>query len=95
MSGNAPSCRYEPDVERTKTIYKRLETDEEFRARVFAKNLAIAEDSSPQRRGETFSEYARRVTPKVVHIADLHGEKLDEAVWYTCKMQRRIIEVVP
>lgn len=110
LSVNAPSCNWSP-VERHRTIYKRLETDEEFRERLQTTSYTVVMVlPDPQRQGEDYAQYRMRtkwmgetdfqwitrVTTKApVRIATLHGHHLDDAIWEALKIQRRIVEVVP
>lgn len=70
--------------------YYRLETDEEFRARLGRKVLAVPKTV------ERFGWYGvpHKDTIAEPHLVrDLAGEALDEAAWLALKMQRRLIFV--
>ncbi len=96
---NAPAIHYDPigrSVERQQTVYRHLETDEEFQARIRAAGhdvlMAFPDVKRPGESSDQFyarvrrpgeSEYActlRMKKKEVFTVIGLFGEKLDEIV---------------
>lgn len=92
-----------------RSVYKRVETDAEFRARVFPgftyvavypperrKNeRALAYRHRVRRTGEGDYEFERRLKyGEAVRVDSLTSEQLDDAAWRACKLQRKLVEDV-
>lgn len=77
-------------AEKYRAVFKRLETDEELRARAAVRYVVIV------RKEVHYSYYGPYETTEHVYkyLADLSGAALDDALWEGKRMQRRIVEDV-
>jgi hypothetical protein len=70
-------------------VYKRVETDDEFRARVPGQVIMV----ETKRKVTSWYGFVHEETAREpVRVRDLSGEQLDDAVWNALKMQRRVVE---
>lgn len=74
-------------------VYKGLETDAEFLARVRerAPGTYITFERKVKRKGWYGVDYTD-TEQDIARVADLAGERLDDVAWLALKMQRRIVE---
>lgn len=77
-------------AEKYRAVFKRLETDEELRARAAVVYVVI------ERKTTHYSYYGPYESTERVYkyLSDLTGKALDDALWEGKHMQRRIVEDV-
>lgn len=81
----------EPDYKRG-TLYLRLETDEEFRARLRAQGVTSLVVETKVERSSFYGGTYVDIERKAVMLANLRGAELDECAWAGIKVQRKLVE---
>ena len=77
-----------------RSVFKRVETDDEFRARLRAMSIYSVVVETKATRIGYYGIPVSYVDRKFYSLVDLKGEALDDAVWSARKLQRRIVEDV-
>ena len=72
-------------------MFKRLETDEEFRARAFVDHLVVTYEYNEMVDGHYGLKFPEKRRAAVL-VRDLSGANLDDIAWLVAKTQRRIVE---